>query len=193
MRASSAGFGTKRSIFPIKFKGSIGKYLLRIRVKPPVEQVKMMRSFMHQQAATVGLNPMPSTEIVCPMGGIQVPMKIDRGHLPNSSFLQEFVEFLTMRGVAVIKGDQHLLPRSLFRIQNCLHFRFIRGHRLFSDHMHSRFQSLDYKFMVGAIHGRHDHHIWTGFMEHLIKIQEQGTIHLQVLLPEAHSPFVLIR
>ena len=30
MRASSAGFGTERPIFSIKFKGSIGKHLLRI-------------------------------------------------------------------------------------------------------------------------------------------------------------------
>ena len=148
---------------------------------------------MHQQAATVGLNPMPPTEIVCPMGGIQVPMKIDRGHLPNSSFLQEFVELLPVGGVAVVEGNQHLFPRRLFRIQNRLHLLFIRGHRLFRDHMHARLQSFDDEFVVGAIHGRHDHHIWSSFTEHLIKIQEQGTTHLQVLLPEAHSPFVLIR
>ena len=98
-----------------------------------------------------------------------------------------------MRGVAVIESNQHLLTRYLFRIQNCLHLHLICGHRLFGNHVHARFQSLDYKFMVGAVHCGYDQHIWSSFAEHLIKIQIQGTVHLEVVLPETHASFVLIR
>ena len=135
-----------------------------------------MGRLMHKQTPTIGLNPMPATEIIRPMRGIQVPMKIYRCYFPDCFFLQKLVQLLAMGGVAVIKSDQHLLARLPLCLQNSLHLYFICSNRFLSDDMHACIQTFDNKLVVRAIHCRHNDYIWSSFTKHLLKIQIQGTI-----------------
>ena len=63
-------------LFAIEHQVTVGKYLLRNGVEPPVHQIKMVRAFVNQQGARIFNVCMPAAEIVSTMVGVQQILKI---------------------------------------------------------------------------------------------------------------------
>ena len=57
----------------IEFELTHGKNGSWIRIDPPIDQVEMMGRLMDKQPTTIFLFPMPATEIIRAMTGIQNP------------------------------------------------------------------------------------------------------------------------
>src|SRR5690625_6155828 len=143
MSTASTACTEKWSIVSIMLQITVSKYLFRIRIQPPIQQIKMMGRFMYPQSSTILPLTMPSSEIRGTMINIQIPTEIHTCNLADRIFMQKFLDFCHIRTPPIIKPYYQLSVGPAFGIQNGLTFRFIGRHRLLSKHIRSKIQSID--------------------------------------------------
>src|SRR5699024_3977870 len=137
MITAATTFTIERTSVTVMLKCSIRKYFRRIRIQPPVQQIKMMRGFMNPERTLILPLTMPAAKIGCTMINIQIPVEINTCDFPDRVVMQQFFDLCHIRTPAIIKSDDQFSIRKTLRIQDRLTFYLIRCHRLFGQDIRS--------------------------------------------------------
>src|SRR5699024_9312794 len=113
---TTAAFTEKWTIVSIVLQITIGKNLFRIRIQPPIQQIKMMRRFMNPQCPAILPLTMPSSEIRGTMINVQIPAEIHTRDLADRVFMQKFLDLCDIRTPTIIKTYYQFSIGSTFGI-----------------------------------------------------------------------------
>ena len=99
------------SIFPaVKFQIPHRIDCFRPGLDPPVDQVEVMGGFVDHQAAGIPFVPVPASEIIRPVIGVQKPFKVDAGQSPANPAGKQFPDFSIAWTVTVVERDGIFFP-----------------------------------------------------------------------------------
>ncbi len=76
----------------VEAQSTHGKDFFRYRTEPPIDQIEVMRGFVHQQAAGILFLTMPTAEVIGAMVGIQQPLKFHGKHAPDCAAHQQMLD-----------------------------------------------------------------------------------------------------
>src|SRR5690349_7235060 len=103
----------------------------------------MMCRFMHPECTTFFFQPMPASEVIGTVAGIEVPMKIYRREITDHTAPKQLIHFSTVRRIAIVKRNRYFLSGLLFSLQNGFTLLLIRRHRFFRDDIGTQLHSTD--------------------------------------------------
>src|SRR5690606_38345789 len=83
VRATAAAGSPKRAVLAIMLQRAVGENLGRLRVEPPIKQVKVVGGLMHPKRPTFLHQSVPPTKVRGPMMDIEIPVEIDRGNFAD--------------------------------------------------------------------------------------------------------------
>ena len=135
---------------------------------------------------------MPAAEIGSAVIGVQIPVKIDRGDLPDGFFGQQLLDLSHIWAPTVVEAYEEAAVIAAFGIENGLAFPFVGGQRLFGEHVAAHVQTLDDKLMMGGILGGHDHQVGFYLVDHFLETGEDRAVDAHVLPGVFQAPGVYV-
>ncbi len=181
---ANAAFISSRQGILLAVKGqvSISKNLLRDSIKPPVDQIKMVGAFVHEQSSALGHIAMPAAKIIGSVTGIEQVFDVDRFHVADGFRGQQLLDLGHPIDKAIIQRHANASVRFLDALKNLAAFFRRNSHRFFRDRFHAQLQAPANVIVVRGIHARNETGVRLALLDHAIEVF--GLVRCHPLRPE---------
>ena len=120
MLANLAARAAERTGAAIEVQRAPREDLVRSGPQIPVEQIKMMRCFMHEKAAGMRHESMPAAEVVGAVNDVEIPVKVNGDDLANNAGQQHLLDRPGGRRETIVESDIDTPAGRIYRIRRHL-------------------------------------------------------------------------
>jgi hypothetical protein len=125
---------------------------------------------VHHQAAGILLLPVPATEVVGAVPGVEHPLELDAGHGPDLAVRDQLSQGAVPRGVPVVEGDDNGLAGLGHRVDDLPGAVGVDRQRLLHDHVRAGPQQPGDDRRVRVVGARHDHPVDRLLLDHPLQV-----------------------